>query len=288
METGTPHMKLNSWRNVFRFKLRTLLLAVTIVSVWLGVHVHSTEKQRQSVTAIQRYGGWLRYDFQFPTGEYFYNRFDPNARSRVPRWLLNRLGIDFFHDVVQVNLNYSEDSGRRKENHNPSDEALQHLQDFPKLRVLLLQDTQASDSSMRHLAGLKKLEYLFMWNVANVNDAGVEHLRNLRNLRYIHLSTSQITDKSLAVFARLPKIKGLSLQFNHFTDEGLEHVACLEQLETLWVCGQSEMPNKITDAGLKYLENLKNHTSLGIQYTQVTPKGMEAFKKAAPACKVIE
>jgi internalin A len=279
-------MKVRGWRNFFRFRLRTLLLAFTAVSVWLGFHVHSTRMQRQSAASIEQYGGWIRYDFQFPSGEYSYKNFDPKARSPAPEWLLDRLGVDFFHDVVQANLNYSEDSGKREENHNPSDDALQYLRGFPDLRVLLLSDTQASDSSMQYLAGLNKLEYLFMWDVTNVSDAGVAHLRGLKRLRYIHLSSSQITDKSLADFASLPEIEGLSLQFNHLTDEGLEDVARLEQLTTLWVCGESERKNRITDAGLKRLENLKMLTQLGIQNTEVTPHGIEEFLQAVPGCKI--
>jgi len=281
-------MKLQGLRNLFRFRLRTLLLAFTAVSVWLGFHAHSTRIQRQSVASIVKYGGWIRYDFQFPTGEFSYKGFDPKARSLVPSWLLDRIGVDFFHDVVQVSLNYSEDSGKREENHNSSDDALQYLHGFPDLRVLLLSDTQASDTSMRHLADLNNLEYLFMWDVTNVTDAGVAHLRDLKKLRYIHLSKSQITDKSLAVFSKLPNVEGLSLQFNHFTDEGLDHVSRLKQLTSLWVCGEANRKNRITDAGLTRVESLKNLTQLGIQNTEVTPNGIEAFLRAVPGCKITQ
>jgi hypothetical protein len=275
-----------NWRNIFRFRLRTLLLVFSALSVWLGFHVHSTEKQRDAVAAIQKYGGWVRYDFQYPSGEYDWNDFDSKARSPVPRWLIDRLGFDFFHDVVHVSLNYSEDSGKRDENHNPSDEALQYLPEFSDLRVLLLSDTQASDTSMQYLAKLKKLECLMMWDVTNVTDAGAAHLGGLRNLHYIHLTTSQITDNSLAMFARLPKIRGLSLQFNDFSDKGLKDVSRCKDLENLWVCGRSDRPNEITDAGLKQLENLTKLTHLGIQNTRITPKGLDQFSKAVPGCRV--
>jgi hypothetical protein len=280
-------MKLPRFRSLFRFSVRTLLLIVTAVAVWLGLHVHKTRVQQQSVKAVREYGGWVRYDFQFPSGKFSHKDFDPKAESNVPQWLLDRLGIDFFHSVVQVNLNYSEDSGAREENDNPSDEALQYLPGLPNLRVLLLSDTQASDASMRHLASLKRLEQLFMWDVRNVTDAGAAHLGKLRNLRYIHLSTSQITDESLRVFAGMPNLDGLSLQFNYFTDEGVKRISQLKRLESLWVCGRRDRANPITDAGLKELEKLRNLTELGIQHTQVTGKGIESFEKAVPNCRVV-
>src|SRR6188474_2962240 len=77
---------LQGWRNLFRFRLRTLLLAFTAVSVWLAFHVQSTRVQRQSAASIAQYGGWIRYDFQFPAGDYSHKGFDSKARSPVPSW----------------------------------------------------------------------------------------------------------------------------------------------------------------------------------------------------------
>jgi Leucine-rich repeat (LRR) protein len=151
----------------------------------------------------------------------------------------------------------------------------------------MLSGTQASDLSMQHLAQVKKLERLFMWDVTHISDKGTAYLRDLKNLEYIHLSGSQITDKSLAMFAELPKIKGLSLQFNRFTDKGLERVSHSHDLEALWVCGRDEKPNDITDAGLGSLQNMKNLKELGIQNSLVTSEGIEEFSKVMPACKVI-
>lgn len=279
-------MKSLQFRRVTRFSLRTLFLLMTALAVWLGIHVRQTKLQKQSVAAISDYGGWVRYDFRFSSGEYSHKDFDPQASSIVPRWALDKLGVDFFHSVVQVNLNYSTDTGVRQENYNPSDEALQHLSGLPNLRVLLLSDTQARDESLRHLARLKKLEHLYMWDVSKVSDAGVAHLRNLRNLKYIHISSSKITDESLAVFGKMPKLEGLSLQFNSFSDAGLDHLSPLSGLTHLAVCGRRSRRNPITDAGLKHLEGLQGLESLLVQNTNVTTKGVESFLQAVPRCKV--
>ena len=84
-------MKLPNWRNLFRFRLRTLLLAMTVASIWLGLHVHSARMQERSVAAIHEYGGWVRYDYQFPAGAYSPKDFDDQARSAMPKWLVERL-----------------------------------------------------------------------------------------------------------------------------------------------------------------------------------------------------
>ena len=157
-------------RRFFRFSLRTFLILVALIGVGLGVHLHRAKTQQAAVEAIRDYGGWVRYDYQFPTAEFDHTDFDPEATSPVPRWLLDAVGIDFFHSVVQVNLNYTTDGGMRMENHNPSDEALQHVGKLPEVRVLLLSETQATDESLRHIGRLRKLEMLYMWDAVKVSD----------------------------------------------------------------------------------------------------------------------
>jgi hypothetical protein len=259
-------------RRLFQFRLRTLLVLLTALSVWLGLHVRSVRMQQDVVQAIHDYGGWIRYDFQFPSGQFSHKDFDPKAESAVPKWLLDRLGLDFFYSVVQVNLNYSEDGGKREENHNPTDEALQRLANLPNLRVLLLSDTQASDASMVHLAKLKRLERLYMWDVSQVSDIGVKHLRHLTNLKYIHISNSGIADGSLQVFGQFKNVEGLSLQGNHFTDEGLSYLSNATKLKSLWVgLGDKHITNK----GILHLCQLQKLETLGLQKTRVTAKGLE-------------
>lgn len=275
-----------SYKNLIRFRLRSLLVLSAVFSIWLAIHVTSTRHQKEAVKAIQGYGGWVRYDFQYPSGLYSHKDFDPKAGSWVPLWALDLLGIDFFHAVVHVSLNYSEDSGTRQENDNRSDEALQHLPMLPKLRTLLLQDTQVTDSSMLHIGQLTNLENLLMWDAIRVSDKGTTYLRPLKKLKYIHLSNSQITDKSLKVFGELSRLEGLALQFNCFSDEGLKHLDKLRCLKTLWVCGPENRSNDVTDHGLALLAERHNLSCLGMQNTKVTVDGIASFSERFPNCEI--
>lgn len=271
----------------FRFSLRTLLVLLTLASLWLGWHVHESRQQQEAVRAIRNHGGWIRYDFQFPSGSFDYASFDPNAESSLPMWMLDIFGVDLFHSVVEVNLVYSEDGGKRQENNKPSSAALQYLPKFPNLKRLLLAGAQVDDPGMRFLAELPRLEHLYLWDALLVSDDGVDHLRFLKNLRYIHISDSQITDESLKLFGELSHLEGLSLQFNRFTDRGLEYLTSLQNLERLWVCGKDDRPNSITDTGLSSLHHLKKLKELGVQNTAVTSQGVEALKRALANCSVI-
>ena len=66
------------------------------------------------------------------------------------------------------------------------------------------------------MAGLN----LLIWDATSITDQGVAHLAGLKNLKKIHISNSWITDKSLVLLSSLPQIEELSLQGNHFSDEG--------------------------------------------------------------------
>jgi Ran GTPase-activating protein (RanGAP) involved in mRNA processing and transport len=81
-----------------------------------------------------------------------------------------------------------------------------------------------------------------------------------------------ITDESLKTFSRLPRLEGLSLQGNRFTDKGLEYLRAMKQLKRLCI-GLGD--NQITDEGLVYLKALANLEVLDLQKTRVTAKGLE-------------
>lgn len=269
-----------------RFGLRSLLLLMTVIAVWIGIHSHNTAAQRKAVEAIHEYGGWVRYDYQFPSGSYNPTDFDGKAMPIVPAFLIQTFGIDFFQSVVQVSCNYSEDSGTRLINLNHTDAALEHLPSLPNLRALLLSNRQGSDDGLAHVGKLTRLEHLYMWDVSEVSDVGVAHLANLRRLKCIHLSSSKITDKSLKTFTSMPELEVLSLQFNTFSDAGVKQLTRLPRLKHLWVCGREESSNAITDDMLAEFERMQGLVALGIQRTRVTPAAVAHFKQAVPACTV--
>jgi Leucine-rich repeat (LRR) protein len=232
--------------------------------------------------------------------------------------VLDRLGYDYFHNVVDVNLVYNDDSGKRLDNNVLTDEALAHLHGFPKLRKLALHGTQASDDGLKHVGNLRALEELFMWDASAVTDEGIAHLSGLKRLKYLHCTNTQITDESLRVLATLPSLTGISAQENRFTDQGLRYVQDMVRLKELFVglvgphkgpAQSGTLPRKpITDAGLVHLKGLVNLTLLDLQTTEVTSDGLKhleglknlkdlwlsgsavtdtsEFQKALPKCKI--
>jgi hypothetical protein len=87
------------------------------------------------VEAIRQGGGDVLYDFKMP-----------GAEPRIPTWLRELLGDDFFYDVSAVWIK--------------GDYPVTHLTNCPNLTQLHLYDTEVTDAVLEHLRGFTKLESL--------------------------------------------------------------------------------------------------------------------------------
>ena len=184
--------------------------------------------------------------------------------------------LDGERHVVEINMVYHERAGSRCDNsYVDSDEALRIAPAFRRLTRLFLHGGQATDESLAFLADLEGLDTFFIWDATAVTDAGAKHLSNLKNLVSIHLSGSSMGDAALEALAKLPKLTRMSLQKNAFTDDGLAHLADMQQLRSLWI-GMSK--GKITDAGLAHLAGLEDLHELDVQKSQITDAGLEHLK----------
>lgn len=136
-----------------RFSLRTLLLVMTSLVLWLGYKADQTHRQRAAVKAIERLHGSLRYD-------------DSLSESHVRHWLAGWLGRDAIANVDAVYLGGSA----------VNDDDLAYLKNLPKLRTLVLTSSPITDAGLLHLRRLTRLETIDL-RFTNMTDAGVASLR---------------------------------------------------------------------------------------------------------------
>jgi len=280
-----PVAKRRRW---FRYSLRTMLVAVTLLCVWLGAVVNPARRQRQTVEKLRESTGraFIRYDYE--------DRGSTNPRA--PDWLRRLLGDDYFHDVVSLTwLHFHADEV------TPDD-----LVDLPKLRDLTLREMPITDEGLQKLARLRRLESLCIdtGNSRDITDHGLEHLSSLIELENLTVRSIQITGEGLRPLTALKKLRSLSLrsdsislrgleivvQFtnldslrissNNLTDEGLRALAKLEGLTNLWVEG-----NNITDEGLKHIARLSNLQQLTVNSRGITDAGLAHL---APLSKLLE
>lgn len=198
---------------------------------------------------------------------------DEREAARAVRDLGGWYQIDDEKHVVEVNMVYHKtaDDVRYDNAQTETDEVLQWLPSFPRLKRLFLKEGQATNNGLAHVSGLKELEVFFIWDAHPISDAGIEHLRGLDKLSSIHISQSQISDQSLAVFGTLPALESLSLQGNNFSDDGPRHLVGLSQLKSLWI-GSDE--TEYTDDIAGHLSKLTSLEELELQSNQLTDAGM--------------
>jgi len=258
-----------------RFSLRAFLVGVTLFCILLAWQLHRAKVQREAVAAIGLAGGWVHYDYQVTDSRAI--KIDSNARPWEPAWLLKLVGVDFFHDVVEVNLVYNEDGPKRLDNENRPVNIAPNLARFPRLRALLLSGNYVDDAGMQYVGRLKRLESFYQWDGQHITDAGVAHLRDMPRLSHVHLGMSQVGDRGMETLARLPNLEGLSMQRNRFTDAGLVHLAGHPKLKELWI-GHLEGLSPITDAGVVHLARIPNLEELDLQHTRVTVDGLKPLQ----------
>jgi hypothetical protein len=273
-------------RRHFRFSLRSILIVVAIMAIffaYLSVQIKRAKEQKAGVEAIQRLGGWVHYDFDYDGTQRI-----KNAKSWVPDWILKRVGIDLFHNVVEINMFYNDDGPKRLNNENVTDEIKNHLDKFPNLKLLYVVKTQATDDLIEKASVLTRLERIGIWHATLITPKGTAALKKIPSLKHVNILYSHLTDESLKNIGELHQLKKLYVFRNQFTDIGLSYLKNLDQLEILDIKANNDKVTVITDTGVKYLEGLKNLKELYIVDADVTPEGIQRLREAIPQLKIIQ
>jgi hypothetical protein len=184
--------KKRPWLSYLRLSLRGLIVLVLAIGGWLGWTVHLARVQRDAVAAIQKIGGTVQYDWERRDG-----RSVPNGKPWGPRWLVDRIGIDYFGHVTQVRL---------VANDQLSDAELIHISRLRRLEELDLHRSPVTDVRLTHLEGLADLQSLHLF-YTGVSDSGLVHLRGLARLRNLSIENTKVTDAGVNELQRaLPKL----------------------------------------------------------------------------------
>lgn len=153
-------------RHWLQFRLRTLLLLVTLVAAVLGwrMHVWRTEQaqQRQAMAELKELGASTSVTF------------DSHAEAIA---LQHRKADNMIiFDVPQL-----------------TDDDLKALKNAPLTRSLVVVGTQITDAGLVHLRNLKQLKELDLKKNKNITDAGLVHLEGLKDLDLLILIGTGVT-----------------------------------------------------------------------------------------------
>jgi len=135
------------------------------------------------------------------------------SRPGGPEWLRHWLGDERmkpFDQVVVVNLDNTE----------ATDATMRHIGWLTNLQEFYVGSTRVTDSGLVHVRGLRNLEMLWL-NSPRISDAGLRHLKELAGLQTLLLNDTQVTDVGLADLKRLSSLQVLWLDNTAVTNEGV-------------------------------------------------------------------
>ncbi len=182
--TGQPQPAPRRRRTFFRVSVRGLLLLVLVIGCglgWIVQIVRAGQVQRRAVAAIYQAGGWVVYDTEWDE-----NRTTSTWKPRWPRWLVDQVGVDYFGNVVFINLH---DRG--------TDAVLAHVAKLEHLKQLHRPGLTVTDAGLAHLGRLEDLHLLSL-DDTRVTDAGLAHLKGLPRLKWLKLTRTGVTDAGVA------------------------------------------------------------------------------------------
>ena len=204
-----------SWRRLLRFSVRGLIIFILVFGLWLGYLVRSAKIQRDAVAAITSAYGHASYNWQKN------GAFDIlDAKPWAPRWLVDRIGVDYFGHVVSVSLP------------DKPDAVCEQVGRLTRLERLTFGYSQLGDAGLAHLRGLTNLTYLDLRGT-KVTDAGLANLKRMTSLKCIDLSDTQVSDAGLAHLKGLTSLTEIELNETRISDAGLEHLKGLTQLSMI-------------------------------------------------------
>ncbi len=185
--------------------------------------------------------------------------------------------------------------------HEFSGSGLRELRKLPKLVSLSLH-SGTDDSDLQGLTEIRQLQMLSVTDL-KISEQSVHLLNQLDFLRQCTLSIADVDDDVLQAIAKVKApmllnlrgskaipdeswkhlqgsaITGLIVSGISVTDQGLAHIAKIEQLERLQLFATSM---SITETGLEHLHQLKSLQILYLRGVKVSDESIASLKKALP------
>ena len=247
-----------NWRRLLQFRLRGVLIAITLCALaftWARHRLESYRRQHEIFAAISSraiYIGtipgspaWLRPFADSTTfsdighlsfqGQHPFTDAEMETLSHLPR--LHRLSL---HGTRITNA------------------GLKHLSNLQELDTLSLKSTEISDEGLVHLSGLQNLTTLQLSN-SKVSRRGAKALSELRGLEVLELGDVQLEDDDIRRLAQLPRLRSLEMSPGKLTLQGFAYLSTIQSLKVLTLV--APLPQQLDLRGLSQLSNISIHSN---------------------------
>ncbi len=151
-----------------------------------------------------------------------------------------------------------------------------------KLQTLNLRRTGVKNQDIRSIAqNLTSLEFLDLTHCKKVDDRAFKFLSAMPNLHDLYLSGTSMTPAAIADFVNHNQITGLDASNCGLTD------SFVEQIESSAIRRLEVNGNPLTDKCFVSLAKIRKLHSVNMSgCSGITEKGIAAFKKLRPKCKL--
>lgn len=249
------------------FKLRTLLIVVTLCALALGGWRWYTESYRQARIAMDELADLRAQceteDVVFPG----WARWLPWTRDCAK---ITRLS-NYFMGPISQQYAMSTTMELRPKNRNLDDRVLKVCGRVNTLERVDLPYIKITDDGIASLAHMHSLRVLRL-DSAPITDDGLARLRRLTKLQVLDLGHSRITDSGLADLQQMRELSDLTIGSPYLTDRCGQYLRECRSLEELSVGGPA-----ITDRLFEDLQglHLKRLRFIG---THATGEGLKSLK----------
>ena len=284
---------------LYRFRLRTLIIVISMLAIWLGLLTYRAETQRKAVEVIERAGGKVS---EYSRG--FTVKF-------APKWIQELAGEHYFFTAKSVQFSSVQSNSIFPElidwtpspisretiraisrlphissltfDHNPVRfNDIAELTELTSLKVLQL--SFAPDSSFRDTSQLLRLSQFIELRTLIISElpkvsGQLSFLRNLSKLKHLTIESAQLGQEDLKHIGTLSKLESLTL--GGIAIDGAT-LASLKSLEVLLLRDELELSDEIFEA----LVSLKHLKGLGLPYSSGSEERIEELQHALPSCNI--
>jgi internalin A len=150
------------------------------------------------------------------------------------------------------------------------DTVMKHLEAFPELRTLEVQECPITDEGVRSVRGLKRLQTVRFRFIHGITDKGAESLKDLTNVEWLELDSTKVTDEGLQYLSGMTKLRQLDLRNTPVAGKGFVHLKDLTALEEIDLTRTS-----VAGPGLENLKGLPKLRRVGLTNTPMNDDGLK-------------